>query len=58
MTIGLTITGETSRGAVILAYQTESKEVALSSVCTFVGTRISLQKAVPIKKKHYNKTNY
>lgn len=44
---GLTITGGTSRGAIFLAYQTDSEEIAV--VCTFVGTRNSLKRALPIK---------
>lgn len=49
MTTGLKITWETSRGAVFIAYQTDSEEVTLSSVYTFPSTGISLKRALPIR---------
>lgn len=34
-------------GAIFLAYQTDSEEIAM--ICTFVGARNSLKRALPIK---------
>lgn len=46
---GLKLPGETSRGAILIAYQTESEEVTLSSLYTFLSTTTSLKRALPVR---------